>query len=210
MGYVCTYFVPDEFSTLFCHFCTHFSTPHPSSKTILAHWRVGADGETLQWTRDNEVGEPPREVTRRSVFSWCGRLVGHLPVCGWLRPAAAWLKRRVNAVTQGWDDVTDDPWLRDQLRHVAERLPSDDPARGCWCVNGNSAVIWTDASSVAAGVVLEKADGGVIEDACWLRKDETSHINMAELDATLRGLNLTIALDMKEIKLKTDSFAVYH
>ena len=76
-----------------------------------------------------------------------------------------------------------DPWLRDQLRHVAERLASDDPARGRWCVSGNSAVIWTDASSVAAGVVLETADGDVIEDACWLQRDETSHINMAELDA---------------------------
>ena len=136
-------------------------------------FRVTSGGGALQWTRDNEVGEPPCDVTRRSVFSWCGRLVAHLPVCGWLRPAAAWLKRRANAVTRGWDDVTDDPWLRDQLRYVTERLARDDPARGRWCVSGNSAVIWTDASSVAAGVVLETQDGDAIEDACWIRKDET-------------------------------------
>ena len=170
--------------------------------------RVEAGGEALQWRRDNEVGPPPEDVTRRSVFAWCGRLVAHLPVCGWLRPAAAWLKRRANAVTQGWDDVTDDPWLRDQLRYVAERLVNDDPAGGRWCVTGDSAVIWTDASSVAAGVVMESPEGDVIEDACWLRRDETAHINMAELDAALRGLNLAIAWNMRVIELKTDSSTV--
>ena len=171
--------------------------------------RVEAGGGTLQWARDNDVGEPPGDVTRRSVFAWCGRLVAHLPVCGWLRPAAAWLKRRANAVTQGWDDVTDDPGLRDQLRYVSQRLASEDPARGRWCVDGESAVIWTDASSVAAGVVLETPEGDAIEDACWLRRDETAHINMAELDAALRGLNLAIAWKMTVIELKTDSSTVH-
>ncbi|XP_043199219.1 uncharacterized protein LOC122368950 [Amphibalanus amphitrite] len=171
--------------------------------------RVRAVAGALQWKRDNEVGEPPEVVTRRSVFSWCGRLVAHLPVCGWLRPAAAWLKRRANAVTSGWDDVTRDPMLLDQLQYVAERLVSDDPARGRWSVQGESAVIWTDASSVAAGVVLETPDGHTIEDACWLRRDETAHINMAELDAALRGLNLAVAWNMNKVELKTDSSTVY-
>ena len=68
-----------------------------------------ASSGELQWSRDNAVPAPPERVTRRAVFAWCGRLVAHLPVCGWLRPAAAWLKRRVNTVTSGWDDATDDP-----------------------------------------------------------------------------------------------------
>ena len=55
---------------------------------------VKAGGGTLQWTRDNNVGEPPSVITRRSVFAWCGRVVAHLPVCDWLRPATAWLKGR--------------------------------------------------------------------------------------------------------------------
>ena len=54
----------------------------------------------LQWSRDNVIGPPPERLTRRGVFAWCGRLLAHLPVCGWLRPVAAWLERRANAVTR--------------------------------------------------------------------------------------------------------------
>ena len=87
-----------------------------------------------------------------------------VPVCGWLRPAAAWLKRRVNAMTHHWDDVTDDPGLREQLTYLAERLARDDPARSQRHVSGDRAVVWTDASSVATGVALETLEGHVIED----------------------------------------------
>lgn len=167
----------------------------------------GEDG--LSWTRDNAVGAPPPVLTRRSVFSWCGRAVAHLPVCGWLRPAVAWLKRRVNTLTRGWDDATNDPALRSQIDHAAGKLTSDDPARGQWCVTGDRAVVWTDASSVAAGAVLESAAGDVIEDACWLRRDDSTHINMAELDAAVRGVNLAIAWGMRNIELKTDSATVH-
>ena len=172
--------------------------------------RVSAcGGGGLQWARDNEVEPPPDVMTRRAIFSWCGRLVAHVPVCGWLRPAAAWLKRRVTAVTHHWDDVTDNQALREQLTYVAERMAKDDPARGQWNVSGDSAVVWTDASSVAAGVALETPEGHLIEDGSWLRKDEASHINMAELDAAVRGVNLAIAWGMREVKLKTDSATVH-
>ena len=47
--------------------------------------------------------------------------------------------------------------------------------------------VWTDASSVGIGVVLE-VDGRVVEDASWLRKEaDHSHINVAELEAVGRG-----------------------
>ena len=180
-----------------------------SDGTRLLGLRVQPGRDGLRWARDNAVGPPPTALTRRSVFSWGGRAVAHLPVCGWLRPAVAWLKRRVNAVTRGWDDVTDDAALRSQIDYVAGKLAGDDPARGQWCVEGDSAVLWTDASSVAAGAVLESAAGDVIEDACWLRRDETSHINMAELDAAVRGINLAIAWGMRRIELKTDSSTVH-
>ena len=171
--------------------------------------RTGAGG-VLSWARDNAVGTPPVDVTRRTVFSWCGRLVAHLPVCGWLRPAVAWLKRRVNCVTQGWDDIADDAALRDQIGYVASRLASEDAAHGRWCVSGDRAVVWTDASSVAAGVVMQTPDGNTIEDACWLRRDDTTHINMAELDAAVRGINLAVAWSMKTVELRTDSATVHH
>ncbi len=41
----------------------------------------------LQWTRDNVVTCPLIQVTCRPVFAWCGRLLAHLPLGGWLRPA---------------------------------------------------------------------------------------------------------------------------
>ncbi|KAF0314481.1 hypothetical protein FJT64_015061 [Amphibalanus amphitrite] len=157
------------------------------------------------------VPDPPDRVTRRSVFAWCGRLVAHLPVCGWLRPAAAWVKRRANAVTRGWDDVTTDALLQSQISHVHSRLLAADPARGQWCWTGDQAIVWTDASSIAAGVVIETPCGGVMEDACWLRPGDAAatHINMAELDAAVRGLNLAVAWGVTNIDLRTDSATVH-
>ena len=167
------------------------------------------DGQ-LWWTRDNTITPPPTQVTRRSIFAWCGRLVAHMPLGGWLRPAAAWLKRRANEVTQGWNDAVKDDSLRDHMRYVAARLATEDPCHGAWCVRGDRAVVWTDASSLASGIVVETPQGVAIEDACWLRRqDDTTHINMAELDAAVRGVNLAIAWGMKHIELRTDSATVH-
>ena len=171
--------------------------------------RVQPVNGQLQWTRDNPVDSPPTRVTRRTVFAWCGRLVAHLPMGGWLRPAVAWLKRRVNTATRGWDDVVEDDSLRKQMVCVATRLAKEDPCRGLWCVHGDRAVVWTDASALAAGVIVETPQGDAIEDACWLRRDESSHINMAELDAAVRGINLAIAWGMQAIELRTDSATVH-
>ncbi|KAF0301931.1 Salivary glue protein Sgs-4 [Amphibalanus amphitrite] len=139
------------------------------------------------------------------------QLVSHLPVVGWLRPAAAWLKRRVNALTAGWDDPTEDVGLRGQVDHVVARLNDNDPTRGPWRLKGDKLVVWTDASSIAAGVVLEDPEGGVVEDASWLRPESKAamHINMAELDAALSGVNMAIALGITIIDLCTDSATVH-
>ncbi|KAF0291481.1 uncharacterized protein FJT64_010401 [Amphibalanus amphitrite] len=139
------------------------------------------------------------------------QLVSHLPVVGWLRPAAAWLKRRVNALTAGWDDPTEDVGLRGQVDHVVTRLNDSDPARGPWRLKGGKLVVWTDASSIAAGVVLEDPEGGVVEDASWLRPESKAamHINMAELDAALSGVNMAIAWGITIIDLCTDSATVH-
>ena len=172
--------------------------------------RVSGDGQGgLQWTRDSPVDAPPARITRRAVFSWCGRLVAHFPVCGWLRPAVAWLKRRVNGMTRGWDDEVKDDNIRGQMNHVSARISECDPAHGLWCVDGHDAVVWVDASSLAEGVVITSPEGCVIEDASWLRRDESSHINIAELDAAIRGINLAVACGMKNLSLRTDSVNVH-
>lgn len=180
-----------------------------ASGARLLGLRVRAEDGELRWARDNPVGPPPAHVTRRSVFAWCGRLVAHLPVCGWLRPAAAWFKRRVNDASRGWDDAVEDRSLSEQMSAVAARLTTEDPAQGGWCVEGQRAIVWTDASSLATGVVVELPGGSVIEDACWLRNDRSAHINMSELDAAIRGVNAAVAWGMREIELRTDSATVH-
>ena len=73
----------------------------------------------LHWRRDNELDQVPNQMTRCSVFSYCGRLLGHYPVCGWLRVAVAFIKRRVNHLTTGWDTVIFDEQLRGFLEETA-------------------------------------------------------------------------------------------
>ena len=162
----------------------------------------------LRWKRDNEYGAVPDKLTRRSVFSLCGKLIGHYPVCGWLRVAVSYLKRVANEASEGWDDVIIGGRLREMLTEVVERVKRNDPVGGRWDVNGNKARVWVDASSLATGVLLE-VDGATIEDASWLRSNASSHINMAELDAVIKGLNVALAWDLKSVELMTDSSTVH-
>ncbi|KHJ41552.1 hypothetical protein D918_08404 [Trichuris suis] len=118
--------------------------------------------------------------------------------CGWLRGATALIKRRVNDATSTWDQAIEDDELRMLLQEVVSEARSPDPARGMWVVAGDEARVWVDASSLAIGVALE-VDGAIVEDASWLRSDEASHINMAELDAVVKGLNLAISWRMTSI-----------
>ena len=173
--------------------------------------RDGVAGRTnrLMWARANDLPDEPPNLTRRSLFSFGGKLISHLPVCGWLRPAVAYIKRRANAGSEGWDDVISDQALRVMLNEISSRLREHDPARGRWDVSGYEATVWVDASSLAIGVVLEVA-GQTVEDACWLRPDDDSHINMAELDALVRGMNMAISWKMRKIHFCTDSATVFH
>ena len=68
--------------------------------------------------------------------------------------------------------------------------------------------MWVDASSLAHGVAVA-INGHIVEDASWLRKEVSSHINMAELDAVIKGLNLALAWNVKKVDLCTDSSTVH-
>ncbi|CDW57882.1 hypothetical protein TTRE_0000618001 [Trichuris trichiura] len=98
------------------------------------------------------------------VFSYCGKLVGHLPVCGWLRVATAFAKRKANDDTASWDEVIDDNELRTLLLEIAAEVKVRDPARGTWDVSGNEATVWVDASSLAVAAAFE-VGGSIVEDA---------------------------------------------
>lgn len=150
----------------------------------------------------------PSVLSRRSVFSYCGKLVSHYPICGWLRVATAYNKRMANDFTEGWDDAITNEELRKYLQETVDEVRKSDPVHGRWDVKGDRVKVWVDASSMAHGVAVEM-DGCVVEDASWLQKDLSCHINMAELDAIIKGLNLALAWKMKVVDLLTDSSTVY-
>ena len=95
------------------------------------------------------------------------------------------------------------------MAEVIARVGREDPVQGQWLVpKGSAGVVWCDASSIATGVLL--GIGGVVaEDAAWLRKkDDYGHINIAELEAVVRGVNLALKWGLREIEVVTDSATV--
>ena len=118
----------------------------------------------LRWRHD-ERPKVPDVLMRRTIFFVCGRLIGHFPVCGWLRIAATVV--RANTVTTGWDDKTQDPMLRWMLEEIMLRSSQTDPVHGDWCANGQEVTVWVDASSLGTGVAIEY-DRAIIKDASWL------------------------------------------
>ena len=156
------------------------------------------------------VPDPPDIVTRRAVFSLCGRPVGHFPVSGWLRLAYRVPKRRASSVTKGWDDETRDNLLQRMISQTVDSVRRDDPAHGDWCVDGRELNAWVDDSSLAIGVALERHET-MLEDACWLRpENDTKYINLAELDAVLKVINLALQWRCKVLHVKTDSVCAHH
>ena len=167
--------------------------------------RRSPEGKLL-FFRANEIPEVGQTMTRRELFSLCGKLVGHYPRAGWLRVACSYAKRHAEGVKWG-DDIGE--VARERAREMVEEVRANDPVRGEWQVpQTKSGTVWCDASNLAIGVVLE-INGVVVEDAAWLRKtDDHHHINVAELEAVLKGVNLCVKWGVKDITIKTDSATV--
>ena len=143
------------------------------------------------------------------MFSFSGKLVGHFPVVKWLRVAASFIKRRATDVTKGWDDEVTDVPLTTMITEVVARVRQKDPVRGKRFVDGPELDVWVDASSLATGVSLEY-DGAVVQDASWLRKErDTQHINLAELDAVLKGINMALVWEATILHIHTDSVCMH-
>ncbi|XP_065654532.1 uncharacterized protein LOC136081163 [Hydra vulgaris] len=166
----------------------------------------------LCWKRGNIIPKSQNikteKVTRRKLFSICGHLLGHYPVGGWLRIACSFIKRHSQGNT--WDDLIGDQ-AQSWLIEILCRLEVCDSVRGKWNAKGiqNGATLWCDASSMAIGVAIEY-DGVIIEDAAWLRSiNDVMHINIAELDAVVRGINLAAKWDIKNLSVFTDSVTVH-
>ena len=168
--------------------------------------RRDADGK-LTFRRGNEVPELAEHMSRRELFSVCGKLVGHYPIAGWLRVASSFVKRNAEGV--GWEDGIGDRAFG-MIQDIVRRVKEEDPVRGKWYVpETRQGVLWCDASSIATGVLLEMGDSPV-EDAAWLRKkDDYGHINVAELDAVLKGINLALKWGLRDVEVRTDSATVF-
>ena len=172
--------------------------------------KVWGERDTLCWKRGTAIPEPLAEMTQCTVFSMCGKLVGHFPFCGWLSVIARVLKRCVTAVTKGWDDPVDDASLSQFVEEVQARVTRDDPVQGNWSVSTEELNAWVVANSLATSVVLER-HSDILEDACWLHPtNDIQHINLAELDATVKGLNFALQWQARTVHLHIDSMCVYH
>ena len=79
------------------------------------------------------------------------------------------------------------------IQEILVDVEKKDPVTGAWHIlETKRGVVWFDPSSIATGVVVE-VGGLVAEAATWLRKiNGYNHINVAELDAVLKGINLAI------------------
>ena len=146
-------------------------------------------------------------MTKRQIFSLCGKLFGHYPVAGWLRVTLSFVKR--GSQGNAWDSFADHAAI-ERLKEVLTRLKADDPVKGVWSVPPTGVTnIWCDASKIAYGVALERGDE-IIEDEAWLRKtDDGTHINLAELNAVIKGVNLSMKWGAKNVAIMTDSAAVH-
>ena len=154
----------------------------------------------ILWKRGNIINECSFPVSRRELFSVCGKLVGHYPIGNWLRVACSYVKRCSDG-SKWTDHIGEKAELL--LREVLERVEQCDPVHGIWNVSCNSlnGILWCDASSLALAAALE-IDGDIVEGAAWLRKKEDSaHINVAELDAVLRGVNLALRWNVQVIHI---------
>ena len=102
-----------------------------------------------------------------------------------------------------------DATQRSMLTETVARVTRNDPVQRDWCVNVNEFTIWMDASLLAMGVALE-VNGAIMEDACWLQlENDARHINLAELDATLKGVNLALQWQARVFHIITDSVCTH-
>mgnify|MGYP003417316483 FL=1 len=165
--------------------------------------------ESRRWWVRSPLGDLKNEregCTRRDVFSICGKLIGHYPICGYLRIECSMIKRGMKGTK--WDDFAGDETKR-QLKMLLERVEREDPAEGVWSVNVSEKVsVYTDASSIALAVYVEQS-GKCLEDAAWLRKSgDVRHINVAELDALIKGIAMVIEWRFSDVIIKCDSTSV--
>ena len=168
-------------------------------KKGVVHWRQTELKKEINPSNLNSM-------TKRQVFSLCRKLVGHYPVARCLQIACSFVKK--SCESNAWDSFAGSVAIQ-KLRKVLSCLDIDDPVKGIWSASSGKLNVWCDASKVAYGIALERKNQ-IIEDGAWLRKaDNGIHINLAELNAVIKGVNLAMKLGARDITIFTDSATVY-
>ncbi|KAF4654772.1 hypothetical protein FOL47_009781 [Perkinsus chesapeaki] len=142
-----------------------------------------------------------------------GRLVSHYPVASWLRVWASFLKRLACSSIEAnaaWDTPLPAS-IRSCCEELYSRFSSDDAVSGVWSLPAKLPHVYDlfcDASSIAVGVVLKQGHY-VLEDGSWLIPPSSQlHINLLELNATIRGLTLATHWNARKVVLHCDSRTV--
>lgn len=105
----------------------------------------------------------------------------------------SFLKRMANG-SSGWDEVVSDR-IMGLMDELMRRLDDENPVKGVWAVpNSRIGRVWCDESSLAVGVCLE-INRHIVEDGCWLRReDDVSQMNLITDKSRLRTNGMGEAL----------------
>ena len=196
----------EEVVAVFNSFGLPFKEPSQLGDSNVLGLKTVKDGSVVNWSRGKSFPAVPDKLTKRSLFSWCGSLLGHLPIGGSLRTASSVLRRLVTPYK--WDDV-----LPESIQQLVKRFDShfrnNDPCKGVWSVANNGCwKLFTDASNLARGCVL-MCNNHVVEDESHLKRPtDKSHINLSELEAVVDGLNLATRWKVTNLQLYVDSEVV--
>lgn len=112
-------------------------------------------------------------------------------------------------MSKGWNNTVEYTFIHCMLTETVTRVREMDPVVGDWCVSVQKMKVWVGTSSLAMGTSLE-VNGGIVEDACWLcLAGDAKHINLAELNAMIKGINLTLQWQMTVLHLVTNSVCIH-
>ena len=94
----------------------------------------------LMFRRGNKIPAIEGEISRRELFSICGKLLGHYPVAGWLWLACSYVKRRASGVD--WEDRDDCKTLK-VIQEILVDVEKKDPVTGAWHIpETKRGVVW--------------------------------------------------------------------
>ncbi len=163
------------------------------NKNGCVHWRRRSD-------QDGSFtdGKP----TFKDVAGFIGRVCpGNYPVMGSLRPAALHIlsENGRQAQARDWIGLASDDVAK-KCHQLLDMIRTNDEVTGEWIIpDTNSWVLCTDASAQAMGCCVmtlaswestPDASCPIIEDHCWLVKNNRVHINVLELEAVIKGFKV--------------------